>query len=234
MDQRRRIGIYGGTFDPVHLGHIEVAKSVLPLFELDLVLFVPALHAPHKLVRGVTSALHRYAMLALATQDDYRQVISTFELDAPNRRYTVDTIAHFAMEFGTSTELFFIMGADSWGEITTWRDWERLLSITNHIVVTRPHFELRTDHLPATVRERIIDVRGGQNVPRISESIELGTIFISDAVMVDISATEIRQMTNEQVLTLVPAPVAEYIRKYGLYKDFDESRFNGEGTITPS
>jgi len=223
MDQKRRIGIYGGTFDPVHLGHIEVAKRVLQLFELDQVLFVPALHAPHKLVRSVTSALHRYAMLTLATQDDFRQVVSSFELDAPNRRYTVDTIAHFAAEFGVSAELFFIMGADSWSEITTWHDWERLLSMTNHIVVTRPHFELRTDHLPDFVRKRIVDVRGGLKASDITGSSGPGTIFLSDAVMVDISATEIRQPTDDKELTLVPPPVAEYIKKYGLYKNSNEA-----------
>ncbi len=223
MDQRRRIGIYGGTFDPVHLGHVEVAKSVLPLFELDQVLFVPAMHAPHKLARAVTSPLHRYAMLTLATQDDFRQMVSTFELDASDRRYTVETVAHFQAEFGKSSELFFIMGADSWAEITTWRDWERLLSMTNHIVVTRPHVELRTDHLPESVRKRIVDLRGVKKAPG-SES---GTIFISDAVMVDISATEIRRAANEnrdaELLTLVPESVAEYIRKYSLYRDSNEA-----------
>jgi nicotinate-nucleotide adenylyltransferase len=227
MDQRRRIGIYGGTFDPVHLGHIEVVKSVLPLFELDQVLFVPALHAPHKLARAVTSPLHRYAMLTLATQDDFRQVVSTFELDAPDRRYTVETVAHFQAEFGKSAELFFIMGADSWAEITTWRDWERLLSMTNHIVVTRPHFELRTDHLGESVRKRIVDLRGVKKAPGAAEPSEPGTIFISDAVMVDISATEIRRVANEkrvaELLTLVPEPVAEYIRKYSLYRDSNEA-----------
>src|SRR5262245_11337595 len=118
MHQQSRIGIYGGSFDPVHLGHLEVAKSVLQLFELDRVLVVPALQAPHKLSRNVTSPLHRYAMLILATRSDPQLLVSTFELDAPNRRYTVETIAHFAGEFGESADLFFIMGADSWTEIT--------------------------------------------------------------------------------------------------------------------
>jgi len=100
MVQKRRIGIYGGTFDPVHLGHVDVATSALQLFEIDEVVFVPALLAPHKLTRAVTSHLHRYAMLTLATQDDAKLFVSTFELEAADRRYTVETVAHFQKQFG--------------------------------------------------------------------------------------------------------------------------------------
>ena len=139
--------MYGGTFDPVHIGHLEVARKVCQLFEIEKVLFVPAQLAPHKLSRPVTAPVHRYAMLALATQNDPELVISTFELDAPNRRYTVDTIQHFQRELDDSTELFFIMGADSWSEIDTWREWKRLLTMTNHIVVTRPGYEPETTHV---------------------------------------------------------------------------------------
>src|SRR5215213_9522593 len=127
MSGRKRIALYGGTFDPVHLGHLEVARKVAELFEIEKVLFVPAQVAPHKTRRPVTEPIHRYAMLALATQDDPRLVISTFELDAPDRRYTVDTISEFQRNLGDETELFFIMGADSWNDITTWHEWQRLL-----------------------------------------------------------------------------------------------------------
>ena len=154
----RRIALYGGTFDPVHVGHIEIARRVSQLFEIEKVIFIPAQMAPHKIGRPVTEPIHRYAMLALATQDDPQLSISTFELDAPDRRYTVDTLAHFQRALGDGTELFFIMGADSWSEITTWREWERLLTMTNHIVVTRPGFEPLTTHVGA-VGERIVDLR---------------------------------------------------------------------------
>src|SRR5688572_16232914 len=142
MCAQQRIALYGGTFDPVHVGHLEVARKVLPLFEIEKVLFIPAQLAPHKVGRPVTEPIHRYAMLALATQNDPQLLISTFELDAPDRRYTVDTVEHFRTKFGDSAELFFIMGADSWSEIRTWREWERLLKIVNHIVVTRPGHEV--------------------------------------------------------------------------------------------
>src|SRR3954471_7038179 len=107
---QKRIALYGGTFDPVHLGHIEIARRVSELFEIAKVLFVPAQVAPHKMRLPVTDPIHRYAMLALATQNDPRLSISTFELDAPDRRYTVDTVAHFQRTIGDSSELFFIMG----------------------------------------------------------------------------------------------------------------------------
>src|SRR5688572_7682006 len=155
MDARKRIALYGGTFDPVHSGHLEIARKVSELFEIEKVLFIPAQVAPHKVGRPVTEPIHRYAMLALATQDDPDLVVSTFELDAPDRRYTVDTVEHFQRALGDSTELFFIMGADSWCEINTWRDWERLLTMINHIVVTRPGFELTKSHV-GPLSERIV------------------------------------------------------------------------------
>ena len=99
------------------------------LFALDEVIFMPAYVAPHRRRDSVSSPFHRYAMLALATQDDQRLRISTAELDAPDRPYTVDTIARLRQELGENTRLFFVMGADSWLEIETWRDWNRLLGL---------------------------------------------------------------------------------------------------------
>ncbi|HVF23987.1 MAG TPA: nicotinate-nucleotide adenylyltransferase [Pyrinomonadaceae bacterium] len=210
MAASKRIALYGGTFDPVHLGHLEVARKVLELFEIEKVVFIPAQIAPHKVGRPVTEPIHRYAMLALATQDDPRLVISTFELDAPDRRYTVDTVAEFQRRLGDDTQLFFIMGADSWSEITTWRDWERLLKMANHIVVTRPGYEVSP--APSGLAERI---------------------FFTDAVMKDISATNIRRLASEgraddnaELEKLVPRAVADYIMKYGIYRNSNEAKLN--------
>ena len=225
MGAQRRIALYGGTFDPVHLGHLEIARRVTELFEFDELLFMPAQMAPHKIGRPVTHPLHRYAMLALATQDDPRLAISTFELDAPDRRYTVDTIEHFQRELGDSTELFFIMGADSWSEITTWREWERLLSMTNHIVVTRPGYEPLTTHV-GKHRDRIVDLRGRTAVigPGFTQ------IYFTDVVMKDVAATQIRQLASEgrtdELVNLVPGPVLEYIKKYGIYRELNEAKLN--------
>jgi len=220
MGVKKRIALYGGTFDPVHIGHLEVARKVSQLFEIEKVLFIPAQMAPHKIGRPVTAPVHRYAMLALATQNDPELVISTFELDAPDRRYTVDTIEHFQREL--DAELFFIMGADSWSEITTWREWERLLMMTNHIVVTRPGSEPARTQVGA-LRERVVDLRS-DSMPRDARG-----IFFTDVVMNDVSATNIRRLANEgrtgELVKFLPGPVLDYIRKYGIYRELNEAKF---------
>lgn len=230
MDARKRIAIYGGTFDPVHLGHLEVAKRVSEIFEIDEVLFVPAQLAPHKLDRDVTPAIHRYAMLALATQQDSRLCISPYELDAPERRYTVDTLAHFKSKLESSAELFFLMGADSWSEISTWRDWELLLMMVNCIVVTRPGHDIGLDHMSSALANRIVDLRGSTTLANIADRGK-SRIFLTDAVRVEISATEIRRAARageqEELSELVTPPVADYIKKYKLYRDKNEAKFNG-------
>jgi nicotinate-nucleotide adenylyltransferase len=224
MGANKRLALYGGTFDPVHVGHLEVARKVSQLFEIEKVLFVPAQMAPHKIGRPVTEPLHRYAMLALATQNDPELVISTFELDAPDRRYTVDTIDHFQRELDDSTELFFIMGSDSWSEIDTWREWERLLMMTNHIVVTRPGYEPSTTHV-GVLRDRIVDMRSG----RAATTPNAKGIFFTDVVMNDVSATNIRRLASEgrmeELVKFLPRPVLDYIQKYGIYRDLNEAKF---------
>jgi nicotinate-nucleotide adenylyltransferase len=209
--------LYGGTFDPVHVGHIEIARRVSQLFEIEKVVFIPAQMAPHKIGRPVTEPIHRYAMLALATQNEPQLTISSFELDDPDRRYTVDTVAHFQRVLADETELFFIMGADSWSEITSWREWERLLTMTNHIVVTRPGYEPEASHVGA-VGERIVDLRGTFIKPAPGSP----KIFFTDVVMTDVSATRIRGLAREgryeELTDLLPPPVLEYIKKYGIYR----------------
>ena len=226
---QKRIAIYGGTFDPVHLAHLEIARRVLRLFEIDELLFVPAQRAPHKLERDVTLPLHRYAMLALATQEDERLLVSTFELDAPDRRYTVDTLAYFQSKFGPSAELFFVMGADSWCEITMWREWERLMTMANHIVVTRPGYEIDGNQVTLSLAAQIVDLRGRDQGPLLSPGKEAaaGKIFVTDVVTNDISATEIRRAAREDRIDnlskLVALPVADYISKYRLYRNSNDA-----------
>jgi nicotinate-nucleotide adenylyltransferase len=227
-EQRKRIAIYGGTFDPVHLGHLQIARKVLQLFAIDEFLFVPARMAPHKLDARVSSALHRYAMLVLATKADARLSISTFELDAPERQYTVDTLFHFRSRLGESADLFFVMGADSWAEITTWREWQRLLTLANLIVVTRPGYEFSAEHAGQTTSANVADVRG-LSEKRVVEAMEPGVpkIFVTDSVMLDVSATEVRAAARADssagLERFVPVEVADYIRKYKLYRNTHEA-----------
>jgi len=216
---KKRIAFYGGTFDPVHCGHITVAKRLLSLFRLDEFVFLPAFHAPHKADKKPTSAYHRFAMLAIATEGEPRIRISTLELDRAEKRYTVDTLPEL-IERHPDTDLFFVMGADSWTDILTWREWEKVLLMTNHIVVTRPGYEIGFDHVSAAVRSRIVDLRNSVDVPRNTPATP--SIFITDAVSQDVSATEIRDDIREDDkldrVSDVPQEVAKYIEKYELYR----------------
>lgn len=221
----KRIALYGGTFDPVHLGHMAVAHGLSKIFALDEVLFIPAYVAPHKRKESVSPALHRYAMLALSTQNEQRFRVSTVELDAPEKPYTFETLQRMQEKLGDEAQLFFVMGADSWTEITTWREWERVLALSNHIAMSRPGYELSTEHVTPAVRERIVDLRGmsDEQAAIEVESSEGLKIYITDAVKMDVSATVIRRAAREgresDWINLVSPPVAEYIRKYGLYKE---------------
>ena len=220
----RRIALYGGTFDPVHNGHMAVAKGLSNYFALAEVIFIPAFVAPHKRVAAVTPALHRYAMLALATQSESHFQVSTVELDAPERPYTWETLSRMREALGSEVNIFFVMGADSWADITTWREWERVLALSNHIVVTRPGYKLGADHVTPAVRQRIFDMRG-VDADTAWELNDEGSkmIYVTDAVQLDISATAIRQAVREgregDWAKLVPPPVADYIRKYRLYEE---------------
>jgi nicotinate-nucleotide adenylyltransferase len=233
--RRRRVALYGGTFDPVHAGHLGVARGLLLLFALDEVLFIPAYVAPHKRDRRVSPAHDRYAMLALATQDEGRMRVSAVELAAPGRPYTVETLSSFRERAGRATRLFFVMGADSWQEITTWREWERVLTLTDTIVVTRPGYELPTAHVTDEIRRRIVDVRGRtrEEVESEIESSDEARVFLSDASNVDASATAVRAAVEQGELSkldaLVAPEVAEYIKKYGLYRGADGTEFSDAG-----
>ncbi|MDX6499945.1 MAG: nicotinate-nucleotide adenylyltransferase [Blastocatellia bacterium] len=219
-----RVAIYGGTFDPVHTGHIEVARNVLELFDLEEVLFVPACEPPHK--SAISSAFHRFAMLALATQQDVRLRISTIELDEPERPYAVDTVERMQGVLGAERHLFFMIGADSWSEITTWHEWQRLLRMCDLIVVTRPGYDLSGSI--ANVSAQVVDVRGATR-REVSEALAGGDggkgprVFLTGAAMVDISATEIRAAARAgegaQLRAMVPMAVASYIERYELYKN---------------
>lgn len=224
MGRQQRIALYGGTFDPVHVGHIAIARELTEMLALDEVLFIPAFVAPHKRERQVTPALQRYAMLALATQSEPRLRISTIELDEPAKPYTVETLARIQSQLGTEVQLFFVMGADSWMEIRTWREWEHVLELTNHVVVTRPGYELSTEHVTPAIRQRVVDLRG-LKANEIAGAINVDEgkkIYVTDAVLMDVSATEIRELAragrSREMAELVPPPVADFIEKYELYR----------------
>ena len=213
----KRIAFYGGSFDPIHNGHLTIARELTDLFELDEFWFIPAFRAPHKMDKKVTSPFCRYAMLALATNDEPKIKISTIELNAPEKPYTFETQTKLKNEL-SEAEIFFVIGADSWTEINTWREWEKVLTLTNIIVVSRPGYEIGFDHIPEKIKSRIVDLR--QTIKGQRTKDEGQSIFITDAVYLDISATEIRRKIQEKESDwreFTPSEVANYIEKYELY-----------------
>jgi len=218
----RRAAIFGGTFDPIHNGHLQVARRVQNLFAINQLVFIPACVPPHKRNASIASAFHRFAMLALATETDAAFKISTIELDNPDRPYAVETISKMQAEFGSQWRVFFIMGADSWSELTMWHEWQRLLAMCSPIVVTRPGHDV--DKAEAAGASQICDVRG-LNASEISAALDHNDeprTFFTDAAMTDISATAIRTAAragdHQTLRAMVPQSVADYIEKHRLYR----------------
>jgi nicotinate-nucleotide adenylyltransferase len=221
----KRIALYGGTFDPVHIGHLAVARGVWRWFQMDEVWLIPAFVAPHKRqANPPTPAWQRHAMLVLATQDDANIKVSTVELEAPAKPYTVETLTRLSEELRETASLYFVMGLDSWLDIKTWREWERVLALANHIVVARPGYEWTDAHVTPEIRARVVNLWG-----RLPETIAEAVInegenriYVTDAVQQDVSATEIRQAARagrrDEWTPLMPPTVAAYIEKYRLYE----------------
>jgi nicotinate-nucleotide adenylyltransferase len=155
-------------------------------------------------------------MLALATNDDPAIRISATELENPELPFTVETQLRVISEF-PEARIFFVIGADSWSEISTWREWERVLTQTNIIVITRPGYSIAFSHVTDDIRRRIVDLRGG-----VSAETDHGEpkIYITDAVNIDVSASRIRQKIREggtDWRSDVPEEVAKYLEKYQIY-----------------
>ncbi len=210
-----RLAFYGGSFDPPHRGHLAIAHAVSKQFKLDEFVFIPAFHAPHKVRLKPTPAIDRYAMLCLATNDNPAITVSRIEIEAPDRPYSVETLTKLNEEF-PHDDLFFVIGADSWMDITTWREWERVLTLASIIVVTRPGVEIGVDHVTDAIRSRVVDIRGAVAVPHHRDR----KIYFTDVVQIDVSATEIRRQVREGDPSWkdnVPPAVAKYLEKYQIY-----------------
>jgi len=191
----------GGTFDPVHHGHLWAAEDSRLRFGLGGVVFIPCGQAPHKPGEGITPAEHRYAMALLATAGNPHFAVSRTEIERPGPSYTIDTVREFRARYGPGTELFFITGADAVLQIVAWHEPEALLRECRLIAVARPGHDLSrlADHLGMAwaARVEVVDVRS-----------------------LDISSTEIRRRVAEglSVRYLAPDPVCEYIAKHSLYR----------------
>ncbi|MBA3786006.1 MAG: nicotinate (nicotinamide) nucleotide adenylyltransferase [Acidobacteria bacterium] len=217
----KRIAFYGGSFDPPHNGHLTIARKLSKLFALDEFVFIPAFHAPHKKNKKPTSAFHRFAMLSLAIENEGKFRVSSVELDAPDKPFTFETQTKLKNDL-PDAEIFFVIGADSWAEIDTWREWEKVLTQTNVIVVTRPDYEISFSHVTEEIKKRIINLKDNQELKSKIQNLKskIQKIYITDAVNLDVSATEIRRKIRAKEndwRELVPNEVAKYIEKYELY-----------------
>jgi len=214
-----RIGVYGGTFDPIHNGHFRIAEALIGAFDLDRLLLVPAFVPPHKRGQAISSAYHRMAMLALASANAPRILVSTIELDAPSRPYTIETLGRLQTQY-PGARLFFVMGSDSFRDVTMWREHERILSEYDVIVSMRPGSGGvdPAGHLADRLKALVVDLRGA--VSPSAEDLSTKRIFLTDYVSVDVSSTGIREMVarGEDVSALIPPAVEGYVRKYGLYQ----------------
>jgi nicotinate-nucleotide adenylyltransferase len=197
-----KIGVLGGTFDPVHRGHIKVAEAARDRLSLDRLLMVPAGRPPFKGDEPVTPAEHRLAMLRLAVPGMPGIEVSTIEMERPGPSYTVDTIAALRERYGGDDEIYFIIGWDSLAQFPEWRESERILDMCVLIAVPRPG-RAQPD---VTALEAAL--------PGIS-----GRLVFLDGPRVDVSASEVREKvaSGKSIERLVPGPVADYIKVHGLY-----------------
>lgn len=197
-----RLGIMGGTFDPVHYGHLVTAEEALAQFGLDKVVFMPTGQPAAKRHREVSPIESRYLMTVLATASNPDFDVSRLEIDRPGPTYTVDTLEELRAELGESAELFFITGADAVWEILTWKDPERFAGLATFIAATRPGYDLARFRLEAA----------GGDLPRI-EFMEVPALAISST---DIRA---RVAGRLPIRYLLPESVAAFIGKSGLYQE---------------
>lgn len=203
-----RIGILGGTFDPIHNGHLAAAQSVAATFQTDELHFVPAYRAPHKQGDNVTSAFHRFAMVALATAPFAQFRTSSIEVDSLEKRYTVETLEQMAAAYPQMSRIF-ILGTDMFQEIETWKDYRRLFTLAHFAIVHRPGFAFREDIVPFQVlhendRPVLPQAPGVFYLPFVEQPISSTTIRLDRSKGVDI-----RQR--------LPIPVWSYIEKHKLY-----------------
>ena len=197
----------GGTFDPIHNGHLAAAQSVADTFQVDEVHFVPTFSPPHK-PRGLTSPFHRFAMVALATISFERFRTSTIEVDALEKRYTVETLEAMKKAYPDS-ELLFIVGTDMFQEIETWRNFRRLFELAHLVIVNRPGFPFREDVAPF----QILDEKQTVTLPKDP------TVFYLPFVKQPISSTDIRSERKKgaEVSHCLPPLVWSYIERNKLY-----------------
>lgn len=199
----KSLAIMGGTFDPIHYGHLVTAEAVRHEFNIDQVLFMPTGQPPHKSRENITHSEHRYLMTVLATATNPSFNVSRLEIDRKGITYTIDTIKDLIKIYGTDIELYFITGADALSHILTWKDSEDLLKMCTFVAVTRPEY-----HKEELI-ERIELIRNDYQ----------SKIHFLEVPALSISSTNIRDRIKKgmPIKYLLPESVENYIYKFKLY-----------------
>ena len=208
MIASRRLGILGGTFDPIHFGHLDAADAARRALQLDRVLLIPSFDPPHRPADPMASGFHRFALVALAIQGNDALSASDMELTRTGPSYTADTLRAVAHEGWRPSQIFFILGSDAFAEIATWREYPAVLDTANFVVIARPGTTLDA----ATARTPSLRGRLGQS------------IFLVEARTRDVSSSTIRARlaTRQPIDDLVPAAVARHIAAHHLYGAVDD------------
>jgi nicotinate-nucleotide adenylyltransferase len=216
----RRIGILGGTFDPIHRGHIDAADAAVAQLKLTRLFVVTSNVPPHR-AQPVASAYHRFAMVSLAVVDrpDWRAADLELRHDAPS--FTSRTLGLFHERGCVSSELFFVIGADAFADIETWRDYPRILDAAHFAVVSRPGFSV------AELPRRLPRLADRMVHPPLDEVTQLDpSIILIEAQTTDVSSTAIRQhlATGRPIDGLVPPLVAQHLEHHGLYSSMTRAQ----------
>ena len=235
-----KLGLFGGTFDPVHSGHLKSAQEVREAYALDEVCFVPCGVPPHRNARPGASAHHRLEMVRLAVADNPGLSVSDLEVMRPGASYSIDTARHFAARLAPGDALYLILGLDAFLLIGTWKDWRELLALTHVIVTSRPGFggELPYDKIPVVVREAFcydplnfegrLDFEGTlhfDGTVRSGFRNESGReILFKRLTDVSVSASAIRELLGKgkSIRDLVPSEVRRYVKDHHLYHGLQE------------
>jgi nicotinate-nucleotide adenylyltransferase len=229
MTKPPRIGVLGGTFDPIHLGHLAVARQAADAMGLDRVLLLPSRTPPHRPVDPSASLFHRFAMVALAASTDTRLAASDLELGREGASYTADTLRAFRATGLQGWQIFFLTGADAFAEIATWREYPAVLDLAHFVVCSRAGVAAASlsDRLPELAARMIPVPSGfihpGSEDPGLHHAIVLTgpetRVFLLDCATPDISSTDIRARARagRPLAGLVSPEVDDYIRRHGLY-----------------
>jgi len=204
-NEQSRIGIMGGTFDPIHYGHLAAAEAARIEFGLCKVIFMPVGNPPHKQSQAISDAEHRYRMTALATSSNSGFEVSRLEVDKAGITYTFDTMKELRNIYGEAPAIYFITGADAVLELLTWYKLGELLTLCKFIAVTRPGFDI------CKLEQKIAEITSKYD----------GEIICLEVPLLEISSTDIRERirSGKPVKYLLPEEVEAYIHRNGLYKE---------------